>query len=110
MITGTAYLLSVTGWLEQHLLTCPSRKYFHVQCPGCGLQRSCIALMRGEWALSFSLYPATIPLLCLLALLGWHLVLPLKNGAVWIKWMQICTAIIIFISYLLKIIHHQISA
>jgi hypothetical protein len=55
-------------WLEGMELALPSRKFFTVECPGCGLQRSMMALLRGGWAESWSYYPAWCPFCCC-----WHL-------------------------------------
>jgi len=53
----------VIGWLQSHLLTCPFKRLTGIDCPGCGLQRSIIALLQGDLLKSIQLYPATIPLL-----------------------------------------------
>lgn len=53
----------IIKWLESHLLACPFRSIFGFDCPGCGFQRSCIALLKGNMGQSFSLYPATIPII-----------------------------------------------
>src|ERR1700743_104547 len=50
-------------WLQSHLLPCIFKLLFGIDCPGCGFQRSCIALLRGDFLQSLRLYPATIPLL-----------------------------------------------
>ncbi|MDR1632593.1 MAG: DUF2752 domain-containing protein [Dysgonamonadaceae bacterium] len=33
-------MIPFVEWLKDHLLTCPSKHFFHTDCPGCGLQRS----------------------------------------------------------------------
>jgi hypothetical protein len=53
-------LLSVTG--------CP--------CPGCGLSRASLALLRGDWRLSLTLHAFAPILLAALALLGFSCLLP----------------------------------
>jgi len=50
-------------WLQNHLLACPFKKLTGIDCPGCGFQRSVIALLQGNLKQSLSYYPATIPLL-----------------------------------------------
>jgi hypothetical protein len=49
-------------WLEKHMLPCPYKQLFGIDCPGCGFQRSCIALLQGHLRDSLMLYPATIPI------------------------------------------------
>ena len=46
-------------WLEANMLTCPSVKYFSIECPGCGMQRSMIALLKGNFSGSLVMYPAS---------------------------------------------------
>jgi hypothetical protein len=53
----------MTGWLEKHMLPCAYKSIFGFDCPGCGFQRSFIALLKGDMGRSLLLYPATIPLL-----------------------------------------------
>ncbi|HWZ15375.1 MAG TPA: DUF2752 domain-containing protein [Mucilaginibacter sp.] len=55
-------LLSVS-WLQNHLLPCPFKYITGIECPGCGFQRSVIALIQGKLHQSLQLYPAAIPLL-----------------------------------------------
>jgi len=98
----------IIEWLNNHMLTCPSKHFFHVDCPGCGLQRSIIELLEGNFAESFRLYPATIPLLFCLIFTALHLLLKFKRGASIIKGSYIFTAVVIFVSYIYKIFTHQL--
>lgn len=98
----------LVGWLERNMLTCPSRKYLHLECPGCGLQRSIIALLKGDIQTSLQLYPATIPLLTLLLFTGLHLKYDFLNGALVIKYLQAGVAIIILVFYIYKIVNHKL--
>jgi hypothetical protein len=90
-------------WLEKHMLTCPSKAYLKIECPGCGFQRSAIALIKGHLSESFSLYPATIPIILLVVFSLLHVKLKFSFGALMIKYLYILTAIIIFISYIYKL-------
>ena len=53
----------MNSWLKAHLLPCPFKYLTGIDCPGCGFQRSLIALLQGDIAKSFALYPPAIPLL-----------------------------------------------
>ncbi len=55
------------NWLQNHLLPCPFKYLTGIDCPGCGFQRSVMALMQGSFQKSFMLYPAAIPLLLFFA-------------------------------------------
>jgi hypothetical protein len=51
------------NWLQNHLIPCPFKFLTGIDCPGCGFQRSVIALTQGNFHKSFDLYPAAVPLL-----------------------------------------------
>jgi len=53
------------SWLQNHLLPCPFKYLTGLDCPGCGFQRSVIALINGDLHKSLGLYPAAIPLILL---------------------------------------------
>lgn len=47
-------------FLQRNMLTCPSKKYLHIECMGCGMQRSILALLQGNFRQSFQFHPAGI--------------------------------------------------
>jgi hypothetical protein len=100
-------ILSVE-WVEKHLLTCPSKYFFHIDCPGCGLQRSILALFEGDLIKSFQLYPATIPILFCFIFTALHLKFDFKHGAKIIKWSYILNVTIIFVFYYYKIFDYKL--
>ena len=100
--------LSLVDWLSQHLLSCPLKSNFGIDCPGCGLQRSIIALLKGNIIESFKFYPATMPLIFLICFTLVHLKVDFKFGAQFIKLMFIGIAVIILINYIYKIYNHQL--
>jgi hypothetical protein len=102
-----SFYSNTVEWLEKHLLTCPSKMLFHMDCPGCGLQRSYIALFKGDFAASFQLYPAAIPILLLISFLFLHLSYRFKNGAFILTLLYIFCAIIILVHYIYKTLSHQ---
>ena len=63
----TSCSLLFIGWLQDHLLPCPFKYLTGLDCPGCGFQRSVLALFKGDIQQSFSFYPPTIPLLIVFA-------------------------------------------
>ncbi|MBC6112530.1 DUF2752 domain-containing protein [Pedobacter fastidiosus] len=99
---------SFFDWLNHHLLSCPFKSYFGIDCPGCGLQRSILALLKGDFLDSFKLYPATIPLIFIVLFTMIHLKVDFKFGASLIKIVFICIASIILINYIYKIYNHQL--
>jgi hypothetical protein len=45
------------------LLPCPFKYITGIDCPGCGFQRSVLALLQGDLHKSFQFYPPAIPLI-----------------------------------------------
>lgn len=74
--SGITVLLSAlgVGVLEvgsgAFYLPCPFKSVTGIDCPGCGFQRSVVALWEGDLATSFQTYPPAIPILALFAFLG----------------------------------------
>ena len=89
-------------WLEQHMAPCFYKKFFNVECPGCGMQRSFLELIKGNFYESFMLYPALSLIIFLILLLIAHLIFDFKHGAKLIKWLFILNAVIIVISFIIK--------
>jgi hypothetical protein len=100
-------ILGIIRWLEQHMLNCPSKQFLHIECPGCGFQRSFIALLKGDLLQSLSLYPATLPLLGMLVYTFLHVKFKFVNGARNLKYFQLICAVIIVISYSNKILNQN---
>jgi hypothetical protein len=55
--------LTTINWLQNHLVPCPFKYLTGIDCPGCGFQRSVLALFQGNLHKSFTLYPPAVPLL-----------------------------------------------
>ena len=89
--------------MESHLMPCFYKKYFGVDCPGCGMQRAFVELLRGNVQESVHLFPALIPILVMLAFLGLHLVFRFERGGIWLKYMFMVVAGIITVHYILKV-------
>jgi len=90
-------------WLEAHLQPCFYKSNFDIDCPGCGMQRALIVLLRGHLWQSLRLYPALMPVLFMIVFLGLHLLFKFKNGAAILKYLFIGNASLIMGNYVLKI-------
>ena len=86
--------------------TCSFHEHTQLACPGCGLQRALIALLKGELVESILLFPALIPLLVMFSFLGVHLVFKLRHGALALKIMYIANVSIILVNFIIKLIIH----
>ena len=99
---------SFFDWIGEHLFSCPFKAHFGIDCPGCGLQRSVLALFRGDLIASFKFYPATIPLIFVVLFTLVHLKVDFKFGAQLIKIVFAGVEVIILINYIYKIYTHQL--
>ncbi|QNK62582.1 DUF2752 domain-containing protein [Pedobacter sp. PAMC26386] len=88
---------------DNYMLPCPIKYITRYDCPGCGFQRSLLALLKGDFKDSFHLYPATVPLLLTVVIsLAAHFWWGPKSKIL-INVLYIITASIITISYLFKV-------
>ncbi|WP_410479498.1 DUF2752 domain-containing protein [Pedobacter agri] len=94
-------------WLQNHLIPCPFKALTGIDCPGCGFQRSIIALLQGNILKSWTLYPSTIPLILLFLIVGVLYRFPIKNKDFIMKILIIIVGNFIVVSYLIKMIHHH---
>lgn len=96
------------NWLEKYLLPCPFKALTGLDCPGCGFQRSVIALLKGYLTESFHLYPATIPIL----LLSMFLLLKIKilldeNGKI-TRALFAVVITVVTVSYAFKVVQGKL--
>jgi hypothetical protein len=90
------------SWLESNLLSCHYKKYLGIECPGCGMQRAFVLLLKGEWKASIIQFPALIPILFMFIFLFLHLKFKFKNGAAILKYLFIINFTIIVTYYIIK--------
>jgi len=95
---------SIISWLEKHLMPCFLKSITHIDCPGCGMQRALIELLKGNFKESFINFPALIPMLGMLFFLFLHILIKFKNGANILKYWFIFVISIMMINYIFKII------
>ncbi len=92
----------VVHQLEGHLLSCPVRALWGIDCPGCGFQRAFLALLRGDFAACWDQYPPLIPFLLTMGLLVVALRSRLRYRMHVLAAGVATTCIFIFVNYALK--------
>lgn len=94
--------------VDSFLLTCPFKYLTGFDCPGCGFQRSCLALLHGDWSESFRFYPPT--LLFLVSAMATAISYSFKwnTEAKWLKALYFATGFVVVVNYGYKIITHQL--
>ncbi|KQT21556.1 hypothetical protein ASG22_15485 [Chryseobacterium sp. Leaf405] len=55
--------------VEDFLLPCPIKRFFGVECLGCGSQRAILMVFKGQFSEAFHLYPAVYTLLIFFGIL-----------------------------------------
>jgi hypothetical protein len=94
---------TIIRWLERHEVPCFFKKCFGIECPGCGIQRAFVSLLKGNIWESFRLYPALIPMILMIILLFLHVIFNFKKGYLWLKILFFMNVILIFFNYLSKL-------
>ncbi|WP_244526833.1 DUF2752 domain-containing protein [Pseudozobellia thermophila] len=90
--------------IENYMLPCYTKKLWGFDCPGCGLQRAVVFLLKGDFLSAFEMYPAIytiLPLLVLLLLDGFSRV---KINSLLIVSLTIASVALILGNYILKFI------
>jgi len=95
-------LLNVPDWLEQHQVPCMYKSLTGHECPGCGMQRSFIELLRGHLWESISTYPGLLPLLITVIFTFLQIKFKWKWGHKAIIYMVFLTISIIIFSFVWK--------
>jgi hypothetical protein len=96
--------MGLINWLEANMLPCPYSKYLGIDCMGCGMQRSFIALLKGNFSESFYYYPALIPMIFMFLFLFSHLIFKFKNGGTWLKYQFIFVVAVVLVNFVVKLI------
>jgi hypothetical protein len=90
-------------WLEAHMAPCVFVKYLQIECPGCGIQRAFIALLKGEFGESVKLFPALLPYIATIGMLIWQLIFKSRSGAYYVMYAFIVSVVVMITSYVVKL-------
>ena len=96
--------MSIISFLEENLLSCQWKK-LGIECMGCGMQRSIIHILRGEFMDAFYMYPAIYTLMGMFVYLGFHLKFAFKNGHIILLTLFVSNVLLILSNYILKFIN-----
>jgi hypothetical protein len=88
--------------LEEYMLPCLNKKLFGLDCLGCGFQRALFAVLKGDFATAFNVYPAIYTLLLTAIYLILNLKFKFKNSKKVIIVLAIINVLIIIVSYFIK--------
>lgn len=83
---GVLYFALVWGGWE--LMPCPLLKVTGLPCPGCGMTRSCLALLRGDWLESWRMNPFGPVFAVFWAVVGAGVLLPQPWRGNFAEWLE----------------------
>jgi hypothetical protein len=90
-------------YLESHFSPCFFKSTFGLDCPGCGMQRATVALLKGDVLDSLQYNPGLLPFFITLLFTITHLIFKFKNGPRLVVIGYVGTVSVLFINYILKI-------
>ncbi len=96
--------MGLISFLEENMLSCQWKDQFGVECTGCGMQRSIIHLLKGEFVEAFYFYPAIYTLIIMFIFLGLHLKFDFKQGHKILLYLFIINLAIMLTNFIIKII------
>ena len=88
--------------LEDYMLPCIWKQSFGVDCMGCGMQRSLILVLQGEFTAAFYMYPAIYSLIFMFGFLVLHLKFKFTKGHKILLGLFILNISIIAVNFLIK--------
>jgi len=94
--------MGLISFLEENMLSCQWKQHLGVECTGCGMQRSIIHLIKGEFSEALYQYPAIYTLIILFVFLGLHLKFSFKNGHKISLYLFIINLVIMITNFIIK--------
>ncbi|MGB5943173.1 MAG: DUF2752 domain-containing protein [Leeuwenhoekiella sp.] len=89
--------------MEKYMLPCYTKQWLGFDCMGCGLQRSALLLIKGNFAEAFAMYPAIYPLSALMAITALSFVVKVKYAGTLISALGILSGLFIIVAYIFKL-------
>ena len=90
--------------LEDYMLPCFNKQILGIECLGCGLQRSILLLLKGDFIAAFFMYPAIYPIIGIAAVILFNIFYKLKQYNKIISILAIVTVASIVINFTIKTI------
>lgn len=105
MVMLLSVYTNVIHWLEQHMLPCFFKSLFNFDCPGCGLQRSFLLLLKGNIYDSIKMYPALLPIFFFILFLLINKKVQFLKTGLFVKMSLMIIFSIITVTYIYKLIN-----
>lgn len=88
--------------IEDFMLPCLNKKFFGLECMGCGMQRAFVLVLQGKFEDAFFMYPAIYSLMILFGVIIFSLFRSFKNSTKIITTLAIINGIIILTNFIYK--------
>ena len=88
--------------IEDFMLPCLNKKFFGLECMGCGMQRAMALVFYGQFEAAFKIYPAIYTIFLLLAVVGLNFFIKFKYDFQLKIGLIVLNAVIIVVSYFMK--------
>jgi hypothetical protein len=90
--------------MEEFMLPCFTKQFFHFPCPGCGSQRALLLLFQADFKGAFLMFPAIYPLIIFGLLIFINFVRPIKLYSKLVSSLAYISVITVLVNYLIKIL------
>jgi hypothetical protein len=87
---------------QNYMIPCLSKSLFGLDCPGCGVQRSLLLVLKGDFLAAFHMFPAIYSTILFFSFLGLHLIDKSHNYHKILTRLAIINAIIMVVAYFYK--------
>lgn len=92
--------------MEEYMLPCWSKKYFGLECMGCGSQRALFMVFKGDFMDAFVMFPAIYTTLLFIIVVGLNFIDRARNYHKLIIFSAIINAMVMVGAFLFKISNH----
>src|SRR5680860_131224 len=90
--------------VKDYMLPCMTKQFLGFDCPGCGLQRSIVFLLQGDFVAAFKMYPAIYPMVLLFSFIGLKHIVSIRFENKITFGLLLATFLTIFTNFILKFI------
>ena len=88
--------------MEEYMMPCMNKSIFGIDCMGCGMQRSILLLLNGDFIEAFKMFPAIYSTILFLVIVILHFVDKSRNYLKLIVASAIFNSLILLIAYAYK--------
>jgi hypothetical protein len=89
--------------MEEYMVPCMNKSIFGIECMGCGMQRSILLLLNGEFVEAFKMFPAVYTLLLFGLSITLHILDKKRNYLTPIAVLAVTNGVIMIVNYFYKI-------